>query len=41
MNNAVVGAIQFVSRVDSGVARQQQLDEFNATMRVYTRGGVV
>ena len=25
------GAIQFVSRVDGGVARQQQLDDVNAT----------
>ena len=33
INNAVVGAILVVSRVDGGVARQQQLDDFNATLK--------
>jgi hypothetical protein len=33
INNAVVGAIQAVSRVDGGVARQQQLDDVNATIK--------
>ena len=31
--NAVVGAIPVISRVDGGVARQQQLDGFDATSR--------
>ena len=33
MCNAVVEAIHAVSRVNGGVARQQQLDDFNATIR--------
>jgi hypothetical protein len=33
INNAVVGAILVVSRVDGGVARQQQLDDVNATIK--------
>ena len=33
INNTVVGAILFVSRVDGGVARQQQLHDVNATIR--------
>jgi hypothetical protein len=33
ISNAVVGAIHAVSRVNGGVARQQQLDDFNATIR--------
>ena len=37
VNNAEVGVILYTSRVDGGVARQQQLDDFNMT----TRGGVV
>ncbi len=30
INNAVVGAIHVVSRVDGGVERQQQLNDANA-----------
>jgi hypothetical protein len=37
INSAAVGAIPVVFRVDSGVARQQQLHDFNATFQ----GGVV
>jgi hypothetical protein len=37
ISNAAVGAIPVVSRVDGGVARQQQLGDFNATFQ----GGVV
>ncbi len=37
ISNAVVGAIPVVSRVDGGVARQQQLHDGNATIR----GGIV
>ena len=33
IRNAVVEAIHAVSRVNGGVARQQQLDDFNATIR--------
>jgi hypothetical protein len=39
INNAVVGAIPVISRVDVGVARQQQLDDFDATSRTF--GGVM
>ncbi len=31
INNAVVGAIPVASRVNNGIARQQQLDDFNMT----------
>jgi hypothetical protein len=37
INNEAVGAIPAGSRVDGGVARQQQLGDFNVT----ARGGVV
>ena len=37
INNAAIGAIPAGSRVDGGVARQQQLGDFNATIQ----GGVV
>ena len=33
INNAVVGAILFVSHVDGGVTRQQKLDDGNATFK--------
>jgi hypothetical protein len=32
INNAVAGAILLVFRVDGGVARQQQLRDFNMTI---------
>ena len=40
INNAVVGAILVVSRVDGGVARQQQLHDVNARVTML-RGGIV
>jgi hypothetical protein len=33
INNAVVGAILFVSHFDGGVTRQQKLDDGNATFK--------
>ena len=33
IRNAVVEAIHAVSRVNGGIARQQQLDDFNTTIR--------